>query len=170
MKKTNLVLIGMPASGKSTVGVILAKVIGYDFIDTDILIQKSQKKRLAQIIKEIGVDGFLEVENRVNASVEADHCIIATGGSAVYGEDAMRHFKEIGHIMYLKTDFETIRKRLGNIRQRGVALREGQTLRDLYDERTVLYEKYADTVIEESGDAEDVVVSILKVIQSGGGE
>ena len=170
MKKTNLVLIGMPASGKSTVGVILAKVIGYDFIDTDILIQKSQKKRLAQIIKEIGVDGFLEVENRVNASVEADHCIIATGGSAVYGEDAMRHFKEIGHIMYLKTDFETIRKRLGNIRQRGVALREGQTLRDLYDERTVLYEKYADTVIEESGDAEDVVVSILKVIQSGGSE
>ena len=185
MKKTNLVLIGMPASGKSTVGVILAKVIGYDFIDTDLLIQnrtgkklrdiiasiqKSQKKRLAQIIKEIGVDGFLEVENRVNASVEADHCIIATGGSAVYGEDAMRHFKEIGHIMYLKTDFETIRKRLGNIRQRGVALREGQTLRDLYDERTVLYEKYADTVIEESGDAEDVVVSILKVIQSGGGE
>ena len=169
MKKTNLVLIGMPASGKSTVGVILAKVIGYDFIDTDILIQKSQKKRLAQIIKEIGVDGFLEVENRVNASVEADHCIIATGGSAVYGEDAMRHFKEIGHIMYLKTDVETSRKRLGNIRQRGVALREGQTLRDLYDERTVLYEKYADTVIEESGDAEDVDVSILTVIQSGGG-
>ena len=167
MKKTNLVLIGMPASGKSTVGVILAKVIGYDFIDTDILIQKSQKKRLAQIIKEIGVDGFLEVENRVNASVEADHCIIATGGSAVYGEDAMRHFKEIGHIMYLKTDFETIRKRLGNIRQRGVALREGQTLRDLYDERTVLYEKYADTVIEETGDVEDVIVRILKIIDAG---
>ena len=170
MKKTNLILIGMPASGKSTVGVIRAKVLGYGFIDTDILIQRAQKKRLAQIIKEVGVDGFLEVENRVNASVEADHCVIATGGSAVYGEDAMRHFKEIGHIMYLKTDFETIRKRLGNIRQRGVALREGQTLRDLYDERTVLYEKYADTVIEESGDAEDVVVSILKVIQSGGGE
>ena len=170
MKKTNLILIGMPASGKSTVGVILAKVLGYGFIDTDILIQRAEKKRLAQIINEVGVDGFLEVENRVNASVEADHCVIATGGSAVYGEDAMRHFKEIGHIMYLKTDFETIRKRLGNIRQRGVALREGQTLRDLYDERSVLYEKYADTVIEESGDAEDVVVSILKVIQSGGGE
>ena len=170
MKKTNLILIGMPASGKSTVGVILAKVLGYGFIDTDILIQRAEKKRLAQIINEVGVDGFLEVENRVNASVEADHCVIATGGSAVYGEDAMRHFKEIGHIMYLKTDFETIRKRLGNIRQRGVALREGQTLRDLYDERPVLYEKYADTVIEESGDAEDVVVSILKVIQSGGGE
>ncbi len=122
---------------RSTVGVILAKVIGYDFIDTDILIQKAEKKRLSRIIEEIGVDGFLEVENRVNASVEADHCVIATGGSAVYGEEAMRHFKKIGHIMYLKTDFETISRRLKNIKKRGVALKEGQTLRDLYDERVV---------------------------------
>ena len=126
MGRTNLVLIGMPASGKSTVGVILAKVIGYDFIDTDILIQKAEKKRLSQIIEEIGVDGFLEVENRVNAAVEADHCVIATGGSAVYGEEAMRHFKKIGHIMYLKTDYETISKRLKNIKKRGVALKKGQ--------------------------------------------
>lgn len=168
MGKTNLILIGMPASGKSTVGVILAKVIGYDFIDTDILIQKREKKRLAQIIEDDGVEGFLEIENRVNASVEADHCIIATGGSAVYGEEAMRHFKKIGHIMYLKVDYETIAKRLGNIRQRGVALREGQTLRDLYEERSVLYEKYADTVIEEQGDAEDVVVRILNLISGKG--
>lgn len=168
MGKTNLILIGMPASGKSTVGVILAKVIGYDFIDTDILIQKREKKRLAQIIEDDGVEGFLEIENRVNASVEADHCIIATGGSAVYGKEAMRHFKKIGHIMYLKVDYETIAKRLGNIRQRGVALREGQTLRDLYEERSVLYEKYADTVIEEQGDAEDVVVRILNLISGKG--
>ena len=168
MGKTNLILIGMPASGKSTVGVILAKVIGYDFIDTDILIQKREKKRLAQIIEDDGVEGFLEIENRVNASVEADHCIIATGGSAVYGAEAMCHFKKIGHIMYLKVDYETIAKRLGNIRQRGVALREGQTLRDLYEERSVLYEKYADTVIEEQGDAEDVVVRILNLISGKG--
>ena len=168
MGKTNLILIGMPASGKSTVGVILAKVIGYDFIDTDILIQKREKKRLAQIIEDHGVEGFLEIENRVNASVEADHCIIATGGSAVYGADTMRHFKKIGHIMYLKVDYETIAKRLGNIKQRGVALREGQTLRDLYEERTVLYEKYADTVIEEQGDAEDVVVQILNLLSGRG--
>ena len=151
MQRTNLVLIGMPASGKSSVGVILAKLIGYDFIDTDILIQRSEKKRLSEIIREVGVDGFLEVEARVNGSVEADHCVIATGGSAVYSEEAMRHLKKIGHIMYLKVDYETIRKRLGNIKQRGVALREGQTLRDLYDERVVLYEKYADTVVEEKG-------------------
>ena len=167
MGKTNLILIGMPASGKSTVGVILAKVIGYDFIDTDILIQKAEKKRLSRIIEEIGVDGFLEVENRVNAAVEADHCVIATGGSAVDGEEAMRHFKKIGHIMYLKTDFETISRRLKNIKKRGVALKEGQTLRDLYDERVVLYEKYADTVIEESGDAEYIVVKILTILDKG---
>ena len=164
MQRTNLVLIGMPASGKSSVGVILAKLIGYDFIDTDILIQRSEKKRLSEIIREVGVDGFLEVEARVNGSVEADHCVIATGGSAVYSEEAMRHLKKIGHIMYLKVDYETIRKRLGNIRQRGVALREGQTLRDLYEERVVLYEKYADTVVEEEGDVEDVVVGILKIM------
>ena len=164
MQRTNLVLIGMPASGKSTVGVILAKVIGYDFIDTDILIQRAEKKRLPEIIKAVGVDGFLEVEERVCSSVEADRCVIATGGSVVYSEKAMRHLKKIGHIMYLKTDFETIRKRLGNIRQRGVALREGQTLRDLYEERVVLYEKYADTVVEEEGDVEDVVVGILKIM------
>jgi shikimate kinase len=161
---TNLILIGMPASGKSTVGVILAKVIGYDFIDTDILIQRKTGKRLAQIIADDGVEGFLEIENRVNASVEADHCVIATGGSAVYGEEAMRHFKEIGHIMYLKVSYAAIEKRLGNMKKRGVALREGQTLRDLYEERTALYEKYADTVIEEQGDAEDVVVRILNRI------
>lgn len=164
MGRTNLILIGMPASGKSTVGVILAKVIGYDFIDTDILIQRKTGKRLAQIIADDGVEGFLEIENRVNASVEADHCIIATGGSAVYGKEAMRHFKEIGHIMYLKVSYAAIEKRLGNMKKRGVALREGQTLRDLYEERTALYEKYADTVIEEQGDAEDVVVRILNRI------
>ena len=167
MSRTNLILIGMPASGKSTVGVILAKVIGFDFIDTDLLIQRAEKKRLPQIIKERGVDGFLEMENRVNASVEADHCVIATGGSAVYGEEAMRHFKKIGHIMYLKVDFDTLRKRLRNIKERGVALKEGQTLRDLYDERVALYEKYADTVIEEEGDVEDVIVKILKIIDAG---
>ena len=105
------------------------------------------------------------MENRVNASVEAEHSVIATGGSAVYGKEAMRHFKEIGHILYLKVDYETLIKRLRNIRQRGVALREGQTLRDLYEERTRLYEMYADTVIEEHGDAEDVVVDILNLLK-----
>lgn len=164
MRKTNLVLIGMPASGKSTVGVILAKLTGFDFMDTDLLIQRKEKRRLSKIIETEGIDGFLEIENRINASVEADHCVIATGGSAVYGAEAMEHFRRIGHIIYLKVDYDQLARRLRNIRQRGVVLRENQSLRDLYEERTALYEKYADMVIEEDGEVEDTVVQILKEI------
>lgn len=167
-KKDNLILIGMPASGKSTVGVILAKVIGYDFIDSDLLIQKKEGMRLADIIKKKGIDGFLEVENEVNASIEASQCVIATGGSAVYGEEAMKHLREIGAVIYLQVDYSVIQKRLHNIRQRGVVLREGQTLQDLYDERTVLYEKYADLIVREgSGEIEAVVARIIRTLRAG---
>ena len=167
-KKDNLILIGMPASGKSTVGVILAKVIGYDFIDSDLLIQKKEGMRLADIIKKKGIDGFLEVENEVNASIEASQCVIATGGSAVYGEEAMKHLREIGAVIYLQVDYSVIQKRLHNIRQRGVVLREGQTLQDLYDERTVLYEKYADLIVREgSGEIEAVVARIILTLRAG---
>ena len=167
-KKDNLILIGMPASGKSTVGVILAKVIGYDFIDSDLLIQKKEGMRLADIIKKKGIDGFLEVENEVNASIEASQCVIATGGSAVYGEEAMKHLRESGAVIYLQVDYSVIQKRLHNIRQRGVVLREGQTLQDLYDERTVLYEKYADLIVREgSGEIEAVVARIIRTLRAG---
>ncbi|MBR3187069.1 MAG: shikimate kinase [Lachnospiraceae bacterium] len=158
----------MPASGKSTVGVILAKVIGYDFIDSDLLIQKKEGMRLADIIKKKGIDGFLEVENEVNASIEASQCVIATGGSAVYGEEAMKHLREIGAVIYLQVDYSVIQKRLHNIRQRGVVLRQGQTLQDLYDERTVLYEKYADLIVREgSGEIEAVVARIIRTLRAG---
>ncbi len=167
-KKDNLILVGMPASGKSTIGVILAKVIGYDFIDSDLLIQRKEGKRLSEIIEEKGIDGFLAVENEVNASIEASQCVIATGGSAVYGVEAMRHLREIGAVIYLQVDFDVIQKRLRNIRQRGVVLREGQTLRDLYDERTVLYEKYADLIVREgSGEIEEVVARIIRTLRAG---
>ena len=167
-KRDNLILIGMPASGKSTVGVILAKVIGYDFIDSDLLIQKKEGMRLADIIKKKGIDGFLEVENEVNASIEASQCVIATGGSAVYGEEAMKHLREIGAVIYLQVDYSVIQKRLHNIRQRGVVLRQGQTLQDLYDERTVLYEKYADLIVREgSGEIEAVVARIIRTLRAG---
>ena len=167
-KKDNLILIGMPASGKSTVGVILAKVIGYDFIDSDLLIQKKEGMRLADIIKKKGIDGFLEVENEVNASIEASQCVIATGGSAVYGEEAMKHLREIGAVIYLQVDYSAIQKRLHNIRQRGVVLRQGQTLQDLYDERMVLYEKYADLIVREgSGEIEAVVARIIRTLRAG---
>ncbi len=167
-KKDNLILIGMPASGKSTIGVILAKVIGYDFIDSDLLIQKKEGKRLADIIKEKGIDGFLAVENEVNASIKASRSVIATGGSAVYGEEAMKHMREIGAVIYLQVDFKVLQKRLRNIRQRGVVLREGQTLQDLYDERRVLYEKYADLIVREgSGEIEEVVARIIRTLRAG---
>lgn len=163
----NIILIGMPASGKSTVGVILAKIIGYDFIDSDLLIQKSEGMKLAQIISRKGVDGFIRVEENVNASINADRSVIATGGSAVYGQKAMEHFHDMGIIVYLKVCFEELERRLGNIRQRGVVLRDGQTLRDLYEERSVLYEKYADLTIEEDGTVEDVIEELVVRLPAG---
>lgn len=160
--KSNIVLIGMPGVGKSTIGVILAKILAYHFLDSDLVIQEREGKRLHEIISEVGTDGFLKIENDVNASLQADKTIIATGGSAVYGEEAMLHFKEIGEIVYLKADYETIKKRLGNLEKRGVALKPGQTLKDLYDERTVLYEKYADVVVDEYGlGTEETIDAVL---------
>ena len=149
MKKDNLVLIGMPGVGKSTVGVILAKVLGYEFLDSDLLIQKEEKALLREIIEREGLDGFLDIENRVNGSIEVSNAVIATGGSVVYCQEAMKHLKEIGTIIYLKLDYSILQRRIGNLKGRGVVLREGQTLKGLFDERTPLYEKYADVVVDE---------------------
>ena len=133
----NIILIGMPASGKSTVGVVLAKRLGYEFIDTDLLIQKQEQALLREIIAEKGEDGFLVIEDQVNADLEAEH--------------AMKHYKEIGTVVYLQTSYQTIKERIGDPKKRGVVLREGQTLKDLYEERRVLFEKYADVTICEDG-------------------
>ena len=129
----NIVLIGMPGVGKSTVGVILAKELGYQFIDADLLIQKQEKRLLREIIAQEGVDGFIQIENQVNASIETDRTVIATGGSVVYGREAMEHLKKISTVVYLKLSYQALKKRLGNLKNRGVVLREGQTLRDLYE-------------------------------------
>lgn len=167
-KKDNVILIGMPASGKSTIGVILAKVIGFDFVDSDLLIQKRERKRLADIIAEKGVDGFIEVENEVNSSIDVSRSVIATGGSAVYGREAMEHLREIGAVIYLQVEFEILKKRLRNIQQRGVVLRSGQTLQDLYEERRILYEKYADLIVREGdGEIEAVVARIIRTLRTG---
>ncbi len=163
MKKSNIVLIGMPASGKSTAGVILAKVLGMDFIDADIVIQKKTGKRLADIIEEEGVQGFIDIENSINAGIEAENTVIATGGSAVYGKEEMEHFKEIGTVVYLEVPFDELDSRLSDIKGRGVVLKEGQTLHDLYEERVPLYEKYADITVSEDGwNAEKIVVDIAQ--------
>ena len=161
--KSNIVLIGMPGVGKSTIGVILAKILAYHFLDSDLVIQEREGRRLHQIISEEGTDGFLKIENDVNASLNVERTIIATGGSAIYGKEAMEHLKEIGEVVYLKADYETIEKRLGNLEKRGVALKNGQTLKDLYEERTKLYELYAAVTVDEKGlGTEETIGAVLR--------
>ena len=161
--KDNIVLIGMPGVGKSTVGVILAKVLGYQFVDADLVIQQQEGKLLCEIIEEVGTEGFIEVENRVNASLNVTHSIIATGGSVVYGKEAMEHLRAIGRIVYLKVSFETLEKRLADIKGRGVVLKEGQDLKALFEERSPLYEKYADIQITEGNlNVEQTVEKIIE--------
>ncbi|CBK73754.1 Shikimate kinase [Butyrivibrio fibrisolvens 16/4] len=163
----NIVLIGMPGVGKSTLGVVLAKELGYEFVDADLLIQKREKRLLKEIIADEGVDGFLKIENDVNAEIQADKTVIATGGSVIYGAKAMEHLKEIGTVVYLKLDYETLDSRLGSLKGRGVVLKDGQNLKSLYDERIPLYEKYADIVVDEQGlDLEETLDSILKKLQN----
>lgn len=143
----NIILIGMPGAGKSTVGVVLAKKMGYCFVDSDLVIQEKTKKLLHEIIREEGLQGFLEVENQINASLEVDNAVVATGGSVIYGSEAMEHLKEIGTVVYLRLSCRTIARRLGDLHERGVALKKGQTLESLYQERIPYYEKYADITI-----------------------
>lgn len=163
----NIIFIGMPAVGKSTVGVVVAKRLGYHFIDTDIVIQEEEGKLLKEIIREKGIEGFLEVEDRINAGVEAHHSVISPGGSVVYCENAMKHYKEIGTVVYLQASFDTIKRRLGNAKNRGVVLRDGQTLKGLYEERVKLFEKYADiTVSEEGMRLEETIENVLEALQN----
>lgn len=147
----NIVLIGMPGAGKSTVGVILAKVLGYNFIDSDLLIQEQEKLKLADIIALKGLKGYLAIENQVNRDIVVSNCVIATGGSVVYCPEAMEHLMNMGIVVYIKLKLNTIKGRLNNIRQRGVVLSEGQTLDGLYDERVPLYENYAHIVVDAEG-------------------
>ena len=162
----NIIFIGMPASGKSTVGVVVAKRLGYEFIDTDLLIQKQEKKLLKEIIAEVGNDGFLKIENQVTRVVEAEKAVISPGGSVVYCKEAMEHYKEIGTIVYLKVSYDTINKRISNAKNRGVVLKDGQTLYDLYMERTQLFEKYADyTVSEEGLELEETIDLVLELFE-----
>ena len=163
----NIILIGMPGVGKSTLGVVLAKVLGYQFIDADLLIQKQEGKKLHEIIRERGIDGFMKVEDQVNASIIADQTVIATGGSVVYCQEAMKHLGEIGKIVYLKVSLRVLEKRLGNLKRRGVILKKGHTLKDLYEERVPLYEKYADVIVDENGkDLEECLQLLLEKLNT----
>lgn len=160
----NIILIGMPGAGKSTVGVVLAKKLGYAFVDADLVIQSREGKLLHELIAERGVEGFWKLEESVGESMEAQRTVIATGGSAVYGPKAMEHYKQIGTVVYLSLPLTKIRKRLGDLDERGVTLREGQDLDGLYRERVPLYEKYADiTVACEGLSIREIVEKIAKI-------
>ena len=147
----NVILIGMPGAGKSTVGVVLAKRLGYTFLDSDLVIQQKYGKLLHELIREHGVEGFWKIENDVNAGLTCDKTVIATGGSAIYGAEAMEHLRSIGTVVYLRLTLSQIEERLGDLTERGVTLREGQDLKALYEERTPLYEKYAHVIIDCDG-------------------
>lgn len=148
---TNVILIGMPGCGKSTVGVVLAKNTGRKFVDSDLVIQERTGKLLHELIEEYGAEGFWRIENEVNASLNPTGSVVATGGSAVYLGTGMEHLRSIGTVVYLRLPCEEVAQRLGDLNARGVTLRPGQTLRELYDERVPLYEKYADLTVDCHG-------------------
>lgn len=166
----NIILIGMPAVGKSTVGVVVAKRLGYDFVDTDLLIQKQEKRLLKEIIADVGPDGFLEIENQVNRDLVVSNAVISPGGSVVYCKEAMEHYKAIGTVIYLKAPFEEINRRIQSAANRGVVLKEGQTLKDVYDERCKLFEQYADYTVSEVGlSMDETIERVLELIEKIGG-
>lgn len=161
MNKKNIIFIGMPAVGKSTIGVVAAKRLGMQFLDTDLLIQEQEGKLLRKIIAEAGEEGFLKIENEVNRRVDVHNTVISPGGSVVYCREAMQHFKKTGIVVYLKASYETIEKRIQNPKKRGVVLRPGQSLRELYEERTALFESYADLTISEDGRSLEQTIEIV---------
>lgn len=163
--KSNVILIGMPGSGKTTIGTELSERIGYGYVDSDSVIVAREGKRLSEIIAEVGREGFLDIEAKVNSELCADRCVIATGGSVIYRDAAMQKLKTLGRIVYLKLSYETIEKRLGDLKARGVALKDGFTLKDLYEERTPLYERYAEITVELDGKTiEQSVQAVVEAI------
>ena len=158
MNGNNITLIGMPGAGKSTVGVVLAKALGYRFLDSDLEIQEQTNKRLSE----------LEIENRVNSGISAVHTVIATGGSAVYGAEAMEHLRDISTVVYLKLSYECLAERLGDLHERGVVMEDGQTLQDLMRQRCPLYETYAHLTIDaEKMEIREIVEKLVGILQVG---
>jgi shikimate kinase len=157
MKKSNVVLIGMPGSGKSTVGVILAKQLTKRFVDTDILIQNIAGKSLQAIVNNEGHMALREIEEKVLLSVRCKNHIIATGGSAAYSEAAMLHLKKNGAVVFLQTTLSELKARIHNYETRGLAKRPDQSFQDLFNERESLYNKYADITVEGSSLTQDQV-------------
>ena len=160
----NIILIGMPGCGKTTIGVELSRKIGYGYVDSDSVIVAREGKLLSEIIAKVGNEGFLDVEAKVNSELCVNRCVIATGGSVVYRDCAMQKLKQLGKIVYLQLSYEEIEARLGDLKARGVVLKEGFTLKNLYEERTPLYEKYADIIVRLDG--QSVMQSVAAVAEA----
>lgn len=157
----NIVLIGMPGAGKSTIGVLLAKTMLMDFCDTDLIIQKKEGSALCEIIKEKGTEEFIRIEDEIIGAQRFENCVVATGGSAVYGENAMKNLKDNGIVVYLKVNADELKKRICNIHTRGIAMKEGTTIAELYAERAPLYEKYADITVDCSDSTPEQCVDTI---------
>jgi shikimate kinase len=165
-KKMNIVLIGMSGAGKSTLGVLLAKALGMDFVDTDIIIRRHEGKLLQDIIDNDGIEKFMEVEEKIVSELQLKNCIISTGGSVIYSEIAMSALKQGGQVIYLHVPYEEIRRRLINITTRGIVIKKGNSLKDVYEERVPLYIKYSDKTVDCSDKViEDCVSEIIEKIQ-----
>lgn len=160
--KKNIVLIGMPGAGKSTLGVLLAKAVNYEFVDTDLIIQRKDGRKLYQIIEEDGIDHFLKLENDTIKELELKNTVIATGGSVVYGKEAMEKLKNTGVIVYINLSCEEIKNRVRNIKTRGIVMKKGKTMDDIYEERVPLYEKYADIVVD--GEKTSIETCVERII------
>ena len=164
----NITLTGMPGAGKSTIGVILAKSVLCDFTDTDLIIQKKTGKSLCDLLEEKGTDGFLQLENDIICQESFENCVIATGGSAVYGKEAMKKLKEISTVVFLDVPVAELEQRLSNIKTRGVAMKKGTTVKELYAERLPLYKKYADITLDCTGmTAEECVDCLVRALNEG---
>ncbi len=159
---SNIVLIGMPGCGKSTVGVLLAKALGMDFIDTDLIICATQKDKLHRIIEKKGLEYFSKVESDVGKNLRSNNCVIATGGSMVLYEDAMENLRSLGKVVFIDVSFPELKRRIKNIKTRGITFKEGESLRDLYEYRRPFYQKYADITLNvSSGTIEKTVRKII---------
>lgn len=163
----NVVMVGMPGSGKSTIGVILAKSLGFDFVDTDLVICKREGKKLQEIIDTEGLEKFLEIEQQVGEEISPVNSVVATGGSMILSDEAMKNLKKDGIVVYVEVPLEILKKRITNMKTRGIAFKKGETLEDIFRARTPLYEKYADITItaDENTVPEDCVNQIVERIE-----